>query len=97
MRLSDFKTNEYANLLGGAEFEPQEENPMIGWRGASRYYDEKYRDGFALECQAMKIVREEMGLTNVILMIPFCRTPQEGQAVLAEMAKHGLAARAKRS
>ena len=91
VRLSDFKTNEYANLLGGAEFEPQEENPMIGWRGASRYYDEKYRDGFALECQAMKIVREEMGLTNVILMIPFCRTPQEGQAVLAEMAKHGLA------
>jgi pyruvate,water dikinase len=63
---------------------------MIGWRGASRYYDEKYRDGFALECQAMKIVRDEMGLTNMILMIPFCRTPQEGRAVLAEMAKHGL-------
>jgi pyruvate,water dikinase len=90
VRLSDFKTNEYANLLGGAEFEPKEENPMIGWRGASRYYDEKYRDGFALECQAMKIVRDEMGLTNMILMIPFCRTPQEGRAVLAEMAKHGL-------
>jgi len=90
VRLSDFKTNEYANLLGGAQFEPKEENPMIGWRGASRYYDEKYRDGFALECQAMKIVRDEMGLTNVILMIPFCRTPDEGRAVLAEMAKHGL-------
>jgi len=90
VRLSDFKTNEYANLLGGAEFEPKEENPMIGWRGASRYYDEKYRDGFALECQAMKTVRDEMGLTNVILMIPFCRTPNEGKAVLAEMAKHGL-------
>ena len=90
VRLSDFKTNEYANLLGGAQFEPKEENPMIGWRGASRYYDEKYRDGFALECQAMKIVRDEMGLTNVILMIPFCRTPDEGRAVLAEMAKHDL-------
>lgn len=90
VRLSDFKTNEYANLLGGAEFEPKEENPMIGWRGASRYYDERYRDGFALECQAMKAVRDDMGLTNVILMIPFCRTPEEGRAVLAEMAKHGL-------
>ncbi|MBW4565128.1 MAG: phosphoenolpyruvate synthase [Mojavia pulchra JT2-VF2] len=90
VRLSDFKSNEYANLLGGKQFEPNEENPMIGWRGASRYYSDRYRQGFALECQAMKRVRDEMGLTNVILMIPFCRTPEEGQRVLAEMAKHGL-------
>jgi pyruvate,water dikinase len=90
VRLSDFKTNEYAHLIGGEQFEPHEENPMIGWRGASRYYDSKYRDGFALECRAMKRVREDMGLTNVILMVPFCRTPEEGRAVLAEMAKHGL-------
>jgi pyruvate, water dikinase len=90
VRLSDFKSNEYANLLGGREFEPREENPMIGWRGASRYYDDRYREGFALECRAMKRVRDEMGLTNVILMIPFCRTPEEGRRVLAEMAKYGL-------
>jgi pyruvate, water dikinase len=90
VRLSDFKSNEYANLLGGAPYEPHEENPMIGWRGASRYYSEQYREGFALECRAMKRVRDEMGLTNVILMIPFCRTPDEGRRVLAEMAKHGL-------
>jgi pyruvate, water dikinase len=90
VRLSDFKSNEYANLLGGKQFEPKEENPMIGWRGASRYYDPIYREGFALECQAMKRVRDDMGLTNVILMVPFCRTPQEGRRVLAEMAKHGL-------
>ena len=90
VRMSDFKSNEYANLLGGKQFEPKEENPMLGWRGASRYYDEKYRDAFALECQALKRVREEMGLTNVIPMIPFCRTPDEGRQVLAEMAKHGL-------
>ncbi|AUT00225.1 phosphoenolpyruvate synthase [Nostoc sp. CENA543] len=90
VRLSDFKSNEYANLLGGRQFEPQEENPMIGWRGASRYYDPRYREGFALECQAMKRVRDDMGLTNVILMIPFCRTPNEGRRVLAEMEKHGL-------
>ncbi len=90
VRMSDFKSNEYANLLGGKEFEPKEENPMIGWRGASRYYDEKYREGYALECEAMRRVRNEMGLTNVILMIPFCRTPEEGQRVLAEMEKHGL-------
>ncbi|AFY60756.1 phosphoenolpyruvate synthase [Synechococcus sp. PCC 6312] len=90
VRMSDFKSNEYANLLGGRQFEPQEENPMIGWRGASRYYDPLYAAGFALECQAMKRVRDEMGLTNVILMIPFCRTPAEGQRVLEEMAKHGL-------
>ncbi len=90
VRLSDFKTNEYAHLLGGQQFEPVEDNPMIGWRGASRYYHDRYREGFALECRAMKMVREEMGLTNVILMIPFCRTIDEGRAVLAEMAKHGL-------
>jgi pyruvate,water dikinase len=90
VRLSDFKSNEYANLLGGRQFEPKEENPMIGWRGASRYYDENYREAFALECKAMKRVRDEMGLTNVIPMIPFCRTPDEGRKVLAEMEKHGL-------
>jgi len=90
VRMSDFKSNEYANLLGGREFEPTEENPMIGWRGASRYYDDKYREGFALECEAMKRVRDDMGLTNVILMIPFCRTPEEGRQVLAEMEKNGL-------
>ncbi|MDG2989888.1 phosphoenolpyruvate synthase [Candidatus Synechococcus calcipolaris G9] len=90
VRVSDFKSNEYANLLGGKQFEPHEENPMIGWRGASRYYDPKYAEGFALECQSMKKVRDEMGLTNVILMIPFCRTPNEGRRVLEEMAKHGL-------
>lgn len=90
VRMSDFKSNEYANLLGGKGFEPKEENPMIGWRGASRYYDENYRDAYALECKALKIVRDEMGLTNVIPMIPFCRTPQEGRDVLAEMEKHGL-------
>ncbi|MGL5808232.1 MAG: phosphoenolpyruvate synthase, partial [Xenococcaceae cyanobacterium] len=90
LRLSDFKSNEYANLLGGEQFEPHEENPMLGWRGASRYYDEKYREAFALECKALKRVREEMGLTNVIPMIPFCRTPNEGRKVLAEMEKYGL-------
>jgi pyruvate,water dikinase len=90
VRLSDFKTNEYAGLLGGAQFEPQEENPMLGWRGASRYYDPRYREGFLLECRAMKKVREEMGLTNVKLMIPFCRTVEEGNKVLAVMADAGL-------
>ncbi len=90
VRLSDFKSNEYANLLGGKDFEPNEENPMLGWRGASRYYDPRYRAAFALECQAMANVRDKMGLTNVILMIPFCRTPEEGRKVLAEMAQHGL-------
>ena len=90
VRMSDLKTNEYANLLGGKQFEPKEENPMLGWRGASRYYDERYRNAYALECQALKRVREEMGLTNVIPMIPFCRTPDEGRRVLAEMVKHGL-------
>jgi pyruvate,water dikinase len=90
VRLSDFKSNEYANLLGGQQFEPKEDNPMIGWRGASRYYDERFRDAFGLECQALRQVREGMGLTNVIPMVPFCRTPAEGEKVLAEMAKHGL-------
>ncbi len=90
VRLSDFKSNEYANLLGGREFEPHEENPMLGWRGAARYCDDRYRAGFSLECVALKRVREEMGLDNVILMVPFCRTPEEGKAVIAEMAKHGL-------
>jgi pyruvate,water dikinase len=88
--MSDFKSNEYANLLGGQTFEPDEENPMLGWRGASRYYDERYRAAFGLECKAFKRVREEMGLTNVIPMIPFCRTPEEGRSVLAEMEKYGL-------
>jgi pyruvate,water dikinase len=90
VRLSDFKTNEYARLVGGKPFEPAEENPMIGFRGASRYYDERYREGFALECRALKRVREEMGLTNVIPMVPFCRTVAEGERVLAEMQKNGL-------
>lgn len=90
VRLSDFKTNEYANLIGGKPYEPTEENPMIGFRGASRYYDPRYRDGFALECRAMRKVREEMGLTNVKLMVPFCRTVEEGRRVQEEMAKHGL-------
>jgi pyruvate, water dikinase len=90
VRTSDFKSNEYANLLGGQQFEPHEENPMLGWRGAARYYDQGYREAFALECHAIKRVREEMGLTNVIPMIPFCRTPDEGRLVLAEMAKNDL-------
>ena len=90
LRMSDFKTNEYAELLGGAAFEPNEENPMIGWRGASRYYDPAYRDGFGLECQAIRRAREEIGLDNIIVMIPFCRMPEEGDRVLEEMAKHGL-------
>ncbi|MEN9661174.1 MAG: Phosphoenolpyruvate synthase [Verrucomicrobiota bacterium] len=90
LRLSDFKTNEYANLIGGAPFEPHEENPMIGFRGASRYYHPAYQAGFALECRAMKRVRDEMGLTNLKLMIPFCRTLDEARKVQAEMAKHGL-------
>ena len=79
IRFSDFKSNEYANLLGGQYYEPHEENPMIGWRGASRYYSEKYEQAFGLECMAIKRLREEMGLTNVIVMIPFCRTPKECQ------------------
>lgn len=90
VRMSDFKSNEYANLIGGKQYEPVEENPMLGFRGASRYYDPRYHAGFALECQAMKMVREEMGLTNVKLMIPFCRTVEEGKRVIKEMEKHGL-------
>ncbi|BAW95491.1 phosphoenolpyruvate synthase [[Synechococcus] sp. NIES-970] len=90
VRMSDFKSNEYANLLGGRQFEPTEENPMIGWRGASRYYDPNYSDAFGLECKAFKIARNDMGLTNIIPMVPFCRTPEEGRRVLAEMAKHDL-------
>lgn len=87
--MSDFKTNEYAQLLGGREFEPVEENPMLGFRGASRYYDERYREGFRLECEAILRVRREMGLVNVRVMIPFCRTVKEAQRVIAEMASHG--------
>ncbi|MFO7629722.1 MAG: phosphoenolpyruvate synthase, partial [Prochlorococcaceae cyanobacterium] len=90
LRFSDFKSNEYARLLGGAVFEPKEENPMLGWRGASRYYSAGFREAFGLECQALRRVREEMGLSNVIPMVPFCRTPEEGDRVLAEMARHGL-------
>lgn len=90
IRFSDFKTNEYRTLLGGDLYEPHEENPMIGWRGASRYYDPKFKDAFALECKAMKKVREEMGFTNVVPMIPFCRTPEEGKQVVAVMKEHGL-------
>jgi pyruvate,water dikinase len=90
VRLSDFKSNEYANLIGGAEFEPVESNPMIGWRGASRYYDPKYIAAFELECRALVKVREDMGLRNLKIMVPFCRTIEEGKKVLAIMAKHGL-------
>jgi pyruvate,water dikinase len=91
LRFSDFKTNEYARLIGGAPFEPTEENPMLGWRGASRYYHPDYKEGFLLEVAAVKRVREEMGLTNLKLMIPFCRTPEEGEKVLAVMREGGLA------
>lgn len=90
VRFSDFKTNEYAGLLGGRIFEPHEENPMIGFRGASRYYDERYREGFGLECRAIRHVRERIGLRNVVVMIPFCRTLEEADRVLAEMTEHGL-------
>jgi pyruvate,water dikinase len=90
LRFSDFKSNEYARLLGGAAFEPAEENPMLGWRGASRYSSPAFREAFGLECQAVLRVRRDMGLTNVIPMVPFCRTPEEGDRVLAEMARHGL-------
>ncbi len=90
VRLSDFKSNEYANLVGGKRYEPVEENPMIGFRGASRYYDPRFRDAFGLECQALRRVRLEMGLTNVKVMVPFCRTVEEGQKVIDIMAQHGL-------
>jgi pyruvate,water dikinase len=90
VRLSDFKTNEYANLVGGRFYEPDEDNPMIGWRGASRYYDENFRPAFGLECAAFKQVRDVMGLTNVKAMVPFCRTPEEGQRVIEVMQDFGL-------
>ncbi|QJT10767.1 phosphoenolpyruvate synthase [Oceanidesulfovibrio marinus] len=90
VRMSDFKTNEYAQLVGGRQFEPEEANPMIGFRGASRYYSPKYAAGFALECLAIRRVRERMGLTNVAVMIPFCRTLEEADRVLTELAKNGL-------
>ncbi|RXE56301.1 phosphoenolpyruvate synthase [Methanoculleus taiwanensis] len=90
VRMSDFKTNEYANLLGGEYFEPEEANPMLGFRGAVRYYDERYREGFALECRAMKRVRDEMGLVNLIIMIPFCRRVEEAKRVIEELGKNGL-------
>ncbi|WP_029049173.1 phosphoenolpyruvate synthase [Cupriavidus sp. amp6] len=90
VRMSDFKTNEYAHLIGGAEFEPREENPMLGFRGASRYYSPRYREGFALECQAICRLRREMGFTNVIVMIPFCRSAKEADRVLEVMAENGL-------
>jgi pyruvate,water dikinase len=90
VRMSDFKTNEYANLIGGKDFEPQEENPMLGFRGASRYYNDLYRDGFRLECEAIRKVRGEMGLINVKVMIPFCRTIEEGNKVIAVMKTFGL-------
>ncbi len=90
VRLSDFKTNEYASLIGGREFEPVEENPMLGWRGASRYYHDDYREGFALECRAMRQARDTIGMSNVNLMIPFCRTIEEADKVLEELGLHGL-------
>lgn len=90
VRLSDFKSNEYANLIGGKEFEPKEDNPMIGWRGASRYYSERYESAFALECRALAKVRDEMGLHNVKFMVPFCRTPEEGKKVIKVMERSGL-------
>jgi pyruvate,water dikinase len=90
IRFSDFKTNEYANLIGGKQFEPIEDNPMIGWRGASRYYSDSYREAFELECQALKKVRDEMGITNIKAMIPFCRNIDEAKKVLAIMEKCGL-------
>ena len=90
VRMSDFKTNEYADLIGGRAFEPQEENPMLGWRGASRYYHEQYRDGFALECRAIRMARETIGLDNLVVMVPFCRTVDEADKVLAVMAEEGL-------
>jgi pyruvate,water dikinase len=90
VRMSDFKTNEYANLLGGKDFEPVEENPMLGFRGASRYYNDRYKEGFRLECEAIRIVRDEMGFTNVKVMIPFCRTVEEGKKVIQVMKDFGL-------
>jgi pyruvate,water dikinase len=90
VRTTDFKTNEYANLIGGTEFEPKESNPMLGFRGASRYYHPKYQDAFELECKAMKMVREDMGMINVKIMIPFCRTLKEAEKVINVLAQNGL-------
>ena len=90
VRFSDFKTNEYAQLIGGSLYEPEEENPMIGWRGASRYYDPKFEPAFGMECKAIERVRDVFGLTNVSVMVPFCRTPEEGDKVLKLMKKHGI-------
>jgi pyruvate,water dikinase len=90
VRMSDFKTNEYAQLIGGAAFEPQEENPMLGWRGASRYYSDGYREGFALECRAVRMAREVIGLDNIVIMIPFCRSPEEADRVLEVLSDNGL-------
>ncbi len=90
VRLSDFKTNEYANLIGGAAFETDEDNPMLGFRGASRYYSDRYREGFVLECRAIKMVRDEIGMKNVLVMVPFCRTVEEADRVLEVMARNGL-------
>jgi len=90
VRLSDLKTNEYRALIGGELFEPEEQNPMLGWRGASRYYDEKFKPAFEMECQAIKRAREIFGLKNIWLMIPFCRTPEEGKKVLDLLSKNGL-------
>jgi len=90
VRFSDFKTNEYANLIGGYRYEPEESNPMLGWRGASRYYDDKFKPAFGLECEAIKKVRDVMGLTNVKVMVPFCRTPEEGRKVIGAMGDFGL-------
>ncbi len=90
VRLSDFKSNEYAHLIGGSYFETAEENPMLGFRGSSRYYDERYREGFALECRAIKRVREQLGFANVLVMVPFCRTLREAELVIEVMAENGL-------
>src|ERR1051325_9499297 len=90
VRMSDFKSNEYARLMGGGEYEPEEENPMLGFRGASRYYDDRYKAGFKLECLALKCAREDMGLTNIKPMIPFVRTVEEGQKVIDLMREYGL-------
>jgi pyruvate,water dikinase len=90
IRTSDFKSNEYAHLIGGAEFEAKEGNPMLGFRGASRYYSPRYRDGFALECKALKRLRDDFGFKNVVVMIPFCRSPREADRVLEVMAENGL-------
>jgi len=90
VRLSDFETNEYAGLLGGARFEPDESNPMLGWRGTARYTSEAYREGFALECRAVRVARTDVGLDNIVVMVPFCRTPAEADAILEAMKENDL-------